>query len=40
MLIVDYVVGVPIFYFRKLVSARFAFQGKNLHLGCFVLTYY
>src|SRR5215213_11450201 len=40
MLIVDRVVCVPIFYFRELVSARFAFQSKYLHLGCFVPTYY
>src|SRR5215212_5482749 len=36
MLIVDCVVCVPIFYFRKLVSVCFAFQGKNLLIGCFV----
>jgi hypothetical protein len=40
MLIVDCVACVPIFYFRELVSVCFAFQGKNLHLGCFVPTCY
>src|SRR4029453_6740075 len=40
MPIVDYVACVAIFYFRELVSACLAFQGKNLPMGCFVLTYY
>src|SRR5918994_1764213 len=36
MLIVYCVACVSIFYFREPVSARLAFQGKNLHMGCFV----
>src|SRR5215212_3862559 len=39
-LVVDRVACVAVLYFlRELVSARFAFQGKYLHLGCFVRTY-
>src|SRR5918993_1136017 len=40
MPIVDYVACVAILYFRELVSVCFAFQGKNLHMGCFAPTCY
>src|SRR5215203_630253 len=41
VLVVDRVACVAILYFlRELVSARLAFQGKYLHIRCFVPTYY